>query len=170
MLRHATSWLNQESNRRDLTFFEALSRNRVSLSWRPTEREVAHDAGVKEGAKIEKQMSRRGFLGAAGKTAVISRARNFAKLSPFASLFPGESAADQPAGRMVDMHVHFDEKKPGFIDDLLRLADRINLTACLLTPFAYRRVVADAADLPGGNCKALPENHRGGRALRKSGV
>lgn len=43
------------------------------------------------------------------------------------------------------MHVHFDEKKPGFIDDLLKLADRINLTACLLTPFAHRHIVADAA-------------------------
>src|SRR5262245_6490555 len=85
--------------------------------------------------KIEKQMSRRGFLGTAGKTAVLSRARSFAKLSPFAGLVPGEPTADKPAGRIVDMHVHFDEKKPGFLDDLLKLADRANLTACLLTPF-----------------------------------
>jgi hypothetical protein len=43
------------------------------------------------------------------------------------------------------MHVHFDEKTPGFLDDLLKLADRMNLTACLLTPFAHRQVVAEAA-------------------------
>src|SRR5437667_20784 len=48
-------------------------------------------------------------------------------------------------GRIVDMHVHFDEKNPGFLDDLLKLANRMNLTACLLTPFAHRRVVTEAA-------------------------
>jgi uncharacterized protein len=53
--------------------------------------------------------------------------------------------AQNPSARIVDMHVHFDEKKPGFIDDLLKLSDRLNLTACLLTPFAKRKVVADAA-------------------------
>jgi len=77
--------------------------------------------------------------------AVTSSVRSLAELSPFRDLFPGETAADQSADRIVDMHVHFDEKKPGFLDDLLRLADRMNLTACLLTPFAHRRVVADAA-------------------------
>jgi hypothetical protein len=46
---------------------------------------------------------------------------------------------------MVDMHVHFDDKRANFIPDLLRLSDRLNLTACLLTPFANRKVVADAA-------------------------
>src|SRR5215472_15187460 len=137
--------LVEPKNRQALTFFEALSRNRLSLSSCPTKREVSHGAGAKEGAKIERKMSRRGFLDAAGKTAVMSRARNFAKLSPFAGFLPGETAADKPAARLVDMHVHFDEKKPGFIDDLLRLAERMNLTACLLTPFAHRRVVADAA-------------------------
>ncbi|OLC87370.1 MAG: hypothetical protein AUH88_03135 [Acidobacteria bacterium 13_1_40CM_4_61_5] len=43
------------------------------------------------------------------------------------------------------MHVHFDEKNPKFIGDLLKLSDRLNLTACLLTPFANRKVVAEAA-------------------------
>jgi len=54
-------------------------------------------------------------------------------------------ASDKTAGRIVDMHMHFDEKKPSFIDDLLKLSDRLNLTACVLTPFAYRKVVAEAA-------------------------
>jgi Amidohydrolase len=43
------------------------------------------------------------------------------------------------------MHVHFDEKNPNFMSDLLKLPDRLNLTACLLTPFANRKVVAEAA-------------------------
>ena len=98
---------------------------------------------MKEGAKIEKRLSRRGFLGTASGAAVTSSARSLVESSPFGPLYPG--AVDQPAGRIVDMHVHFDEKKPGFLDDLLTLADRMNLTACLLTPFAHRRVVADAA-------------------------
>src|SRR5215470_13142137 len=100
-------------------------------------------AGIKEGAKIEKRLSRREFLGAAGGAAVTSRARGLAELCPWGAPFP--AAAGQPAGRIVDMHVHFDDKKPGFLDELLTLADRINLTACLLTPFAHRRAVADAA-------------------------
>jgi predicted TIM-barrel fold metal-dependent hydrolase len=58
----------------------------------------------------------------------------------------GEETADpKAAGRIVDMHVHFDEKKPHFIDDLLKVSERLNLTACLLTPFANRRVVSEAA-------------------------
>jgi len=43
------------------------------------------------------------------------------------------------------MHVHFDEKNPNFIGDLLKICDRLHLTACVLTPFANRKVVLDAA-------------------------
>src|SRR5258708_3854635 len=77
----------------------------------------------------------------------MSGARSAMELSPFGRLFPSERAprADKPTGRIVDMHVHFDEKNPGFFDDLLKLANRMNLTTCLLTPFAHRRVVAEAA-------------------------
>jgi len=77
----------------------------------------------------------------------MSGARSVMELSPFGRLFPSERApgADKPTGRIVDIHVHFDEKNPGFLDDLLKLADQMNLTACLLTPFAHRRVVAEAA-------------------------
>ena len=41
--------------------------------------------------------------------------------------------------------MHFDEKIPTFLDDFLRISDKLNLTACMLTPFAHRKVVADAA-------------------------
>jgi hypothetical protein len=47
--------------------------------------------------------------------------------------------------RIVDIHIHLDEKNPNFIRDLVTLAERINLTACLLTPYAFRTQVADAA-------------------------
>ncbi len=49
------------------------------------------------------------------------------------------------ADRIVDIHMHFNEKNPNFISDLVKLSERLNLTACLLTPYANRRVVADAA-------------------------
>ena len=50
-----------------------------------------------------------------------------------------------PSDRIVDVHVHFDENNPNFIRDLVAVAGRINLTACLLTPYSHRAEVADAA-------------------------
>lgn len=47
--------------------------------------------------------------------------------------------------RIVDIHVHFDETNPNFIKDLAALGERINLTACLLTPYSHRVEVAEAA-------------------------
>jgi len=61
------------------------------------------------------------------------------------SLGGGAAASPGTADRIVDMHVHFDEKNPDFISDLLKLSERLNLTACLLTPFPDRKVVAEAA-------------------------
>lgn len=91
-------------------------------------------------------LSRRKFLGSAGAVAA---------LPGWSTLFRGglhnikslaSTASDSPAiDRIVDMHVHFDEKNPNFIGDLLKLSDRLNLTACVLTPFANRKVVLDAA-------------------------
>lgn len=48
-------------------------------------------------------------------------------------------------GRIVDMHVHYRHNEPGFLDNFLKLADRVNLTACMLTPFEHRKAIADAA-------------------------
>jgi predicted TIM-barrel fold metal-dependent hydrolase len=56
-----------------------------------------------------------------------------------------ERSATPTNNRIVDIHIHFDEKNPNFIRDLITLAGRVNLTACLLTPYAYRAQVADAA-------------------------
>jgi predicted TIM-barrel fold metal-dependent hydrolase len=49
------------------------------------------------------------------------------------------------ADRVVDIHVHFDEKNPNYIADLVKVAERLNLTACVLTPYSDRQTVADAA-------------------------
>src|SRR5438309_2090377 len=89
------------------------------------------------------RISRRGFLRGAATAiplvAVVEAATgrlSLDKLSP---------NAVTPSDRIVDIHVHFDENNPNFIRDLVTLAERINLTACLLTPYAHRAQVADAA-------------------------
>jgi len=94
---------------------------------------------------MQSPFSRREFLSRAG-SAAISLLANAA--TPRASAVLSGAARPTPepvADRIVDIHVHFDEKNPGFIDDFLKVSERLNLTACVLTPFANRRVVADAA-------------------------
>src|SRR5512133_1012458 len=54
-------------------------------------------------------------------------------------------ASDKLAHRIVDMHVHFDEKNPNFIADLVKVSERLNMTACVLTPYPSRKLIADAA-------------------------
>lgn len=94
-------------------------------------------------------LSRRKFLAATGAVAAFAAVpprRAFA--TPSSSTFlVGDlpPATDKPSGRIVDMHVHFDEKNPNFIADLLKIGERLNLTACVLTPYLNRKVVADAA-------------------------
>jgi len=90
-------------------------------------------------------LSRRKFLAAASAVAVASSG---ALATPSSSAFLSGDlppATDKPSGRIVDMHVHFDEKNPNFIADLVKLGERLNLTACVLTPYLNRKVVADAA-------------------------
>ena len=74
-------------------------------------------------------------------------------VAPIVSIFGARAVADDDkkpgasvsGSRIVDIHVHFDPKNPNYIDDFLRVSDRLNLTACMLTPFANRHVVAEAA-------------------------
>src|SRR5215472_5109171 len=92
-------------------------------------------------------LSRRKFLGNTGAAAAFpgwsalpARSLN----NPDSS---ANAASDAPAtpDRIVDMHVHFDEKNPNFISDFLKVSEKLNLTACMLTPFANRKAVLDAA-------------------------
>ena len=89
------------------------------------------------------RMSRRGFLREAGAATAIP-------LGSIAESASEEFRLDGPSAtgssdRIVDIHVHFDEKNPNFIRDFVTLAERINLTACLLTPYSHRAQVAEAA-------------------------
>ena len=92
------------------------------------------------------QLSRRRFLGNAG-AAALPGWPNWLPGTPHNALPLGDGAAASPGtpDRIVDMHVHFDEKNPSFISDFLKVSEKLNLTACMLTPFANRKVVADAA-------------------------
>jgi hypothetical protein len=96
--------------------------------------------------KTFNQFSRRKFLGAAGATTLLSSAPGF---GAYASSLNNSSSDGVPAssgkGRIVDMHVHFDPKKPNYIEDFLKVSERLNLTALMLTPFENRVVVAEAA-------------------------
>ena len=92
-------------------------------------------------------LTRRDFLCNAGVAAVIPAWWDWLRGTPCNASPLGDEAAASPgtADRIVDMHVHFDEKNPNFIRDFLKVSERLNLTACLLTPFANRKLVADAA-------------------------
>ena len=89
------------------------------------------------------RISRRGFLGAAATAIPLGVAVEPA--TGALSLDKLSSRAARPVDRIVDIHLHFDENNPNFIRDLVTLAERINLTACLLTPYSHRAQVADAA-------------------------
>jgi uncharacterized protein len=95
---------------------------------------------------VSNRPSRRKFLRNAGAAAIPGWLTLFRGARCDALSFAnGSSVSPSTPDRIVDMHVHFDEKNPDFISDFLRLSDRLNLTACVLTPFPYRKVVADAA-------------------------
>jgi hypothetical protein len=97
---------------------------------------------------MHRRLSRREFLIAAGTAAAVSVSRD-ALATPPASviLLPGvlSDASEKVAHRIVDMHVHFDEKNPNFIADLVKVSERLNMTACVLTPYPSRKLIAEAA-------------------------
>lgn len=86
-------------------------------------------------------ISRRSILKAAGAAIPLKKISKAAA----GALRLDEPAANSAGDHIIDIHVHFDEKNPNFIRDLVTLTERINLTACLLTPYAQRVTVADAA-------------------------
>ena len=96
---------------------------------------------------MKSPVSRRKFLETTGVASLLPWTSSFTEAPPADAVRPYEqkSEANKTAGRIVDIHVHFDEKKPNYINDFLKIADRLNLTACMLTPFAHRKVVAEAA-------------------------
>ena len=92
---------------------------------------------------MTKPPSRRDFLATASAAvplSVLGVQNAQASASVQASAPSTASASD----RIVDVHLHFDEKIPTFLDDFLRVSDKLNLTACMLTAFPHRKVVAEA--------------------------
>jgi len=87
--------------------------------------------------------SRRDFLATA--TAAVPLGMMSAQSTQSSAAPAPAASASTASDRIVDVHLHFDEKIPTFLDDFFRVSDKLNLTACMLTPFAQRKVVAEAA-------------------------
>ena len=80
------------------------------------------------------RFSRREFLIAGGMAAAVSVSRDALATPPANVVLPDVSsqASDKAAQRIV-------------IGDLVRVCERLNMTACMLTPYSNRKVIADAA-------------------------
>ena len=92
---------------------------------------------------MKNTLSRRNFLATASAVplGVIG-----GQVAPTEASSPMPQASQAPAtDRIVDIHVHFDDKNPNYLDDFLRVSDKLHLTACMLTPFEHRKTVAEAA-------------------------
>ncbi len=101
---------------------------------------------VRRRIRISNNPSRREFIGTAGAVALGSSVTGlFAPALPAKSRNDDSAADDSKAGHIVDMHIHFDEKNPKYIEDFLKISDRLNLTALMHTPFANRKIVSKAA-------------------------
>jgi len=95
---------------------------------------------------MKESISRRKFLEASVKTAAITAALPFAGsgIASASTLAEGSPPAP-PKQHIVDIHTHFEPKNPGYLDEFLRMSEKLNLTGCMLTPFENRQVVAEAA-------------------------
>ena len=96
-------------------------------------------------------LSRRTFFGKAGVATTLGL-RWPVSGKAIIDIFGASSGASStrsvplpPMGRLVDMHVHYRHEEPDFLDTFLKLSDRLNITACMLTPFEHRKAVAEAA-------------------------
>src|SRR5664279_477202 len=96
---------------------------------------------------MKNELSRRKFFGAAGMlTGVALPWGKFEKTMAEAVSIGERPRVDAAAkGRIVDMHMHYSPELPNWLDTFLKLSERLNYTACVLTPFEHRRVMADAA-------------------------
>jgi len=91
------------------------------------------------------RVSRRKFLGAMSAAVALPRAFNLSGGVASPAGRTAETTSGKTSDHIVDAHVHFDEKNPNFLSDLLELSDHLNLTACVLTPFAHRKAVVETA-------------------------
>jgi predicted TIM-barrel fold metal-dependent hydrolase len=94
---------------------------------------------------VKEIFSRRDFLTAtaAGVTTVLPK---FCSAPFTGEVFSQSLVTDSNEDdHIVDIHVHFDDKSSSFVEDLLKVCNRLHMTACVLTPYANRSVIADAA-------------------------
>ena len=92
------------------------------------------------------RISRRRFLQAASGAASAIPLKAMGKpVSETIRLNERLATSATESDRIVDIHVHFDENNPNFVKDLVTLGERMNLTACVLTPYSHRVQVAEAA-------------------------
>jgi uncharacterized protein len=95
---------------------------------------------------VSRSFSRRDLLKATTVAAAVNALRRSSALSFAASTLSQRMLADlKKTDRIVDIHVHFDDKNANFVEDLLKVCNRLNLTACVLTPYNHRTIIADAA-------------------------
>jgi uncharacterized protein len=92
------------------------------------------------------ELSRRSFMSGTLKTAAAASLALTGAEQANSAAMPQNSGGAPTAGgsRIVDIHLHY-RQTPGFIDDLLRVTEHMNYTACMLTPFENRKEVAEAA-------------------------
>src|SRR5579872_2669838 len=48
--------------------------------------------------------------------------------------------------RIVDIHVHFDEHNPAYFEDIVKVGEPLNLSACVLTPYKDREATIRAVE------------------------
>ncbi len=96
---------------------------------------------------MKKTFSRRSFLNTTAKTAAVASLAATAGATGVRAfhLMEEKSAVPAKRDRIVDIHTHFDAANPQYLDDFLRMSSQLNVTGCMLTPFANRKVVAEAA-------------------------
>src|SRR5580765_6725176 len=102
-------------------------------------RKEIHEVRVGKEKFMGSRISRRRFLRTAAGVATAMQLRSIGE--PPSEGFRRDEHSTTLANdsdRIVDMHVHFDEKNPNFIHDLIALAERIHLMACVLTPYSHR--------------------------------
>lgn len=96
---------------------------------------------------MKKKFSRRSFLNTTAKTAAVASLAATAGATGVRAfhLMEEKSAVPAKRDRIVDIHTHFDAANPQYLNDFLRMSDQLNVTGCMLTPFANRKIVAEAA-------------------------
>jgi uncharacterized protein len=88
---------------------------------------------------MQNWFTRRTFLTGVAAVAAASISSRAAAKAPAEAL---AAASNGSADRIIDMHVHFDETNPNFVRDLVKVIEPLNITACVLTPYANRQVIA----------------------------